>query len=187
MKIKNKIILSAIMLSSISFAQAGIQENSTQQEAVMTNINDTKDVQDLVINAVQGLLPYKSQVTVSDVKVDEQGNFVATNVLVMSKEDGGMNIAINKVQVTGLDVDGKVNGDFNIEFSGVSITNLGAVFASSDAVDASQQKDALIDAATNSDPIAMVANNIGEAIYTINMAYDYQNKKTVSKYEVNKW
>ncbi|QIW10597.1 hypothetical protein [Francisella sp. LA112445] len=145
-----------------------------------TTTQDTSVIKNTIVSNLDSLFPFQTNVTVGKVDKDSNGDFTASNILIVSSGKDNLNVSIDKLVVKGLKVNQKINDDVSIKVEGLRVTNLAASVASSSAVSANvDPKDLSGD--DNLYKIAM--NTIGKGVY--NFEIDYDHSDSTLKFELD--
>jgi hypothetical protein len=137
-----------------------------------TTTQDTSVIKNTIVSNLDSLFPFQTNVTVGKVDKDSNGDFTASNILIVSSGKDNPNVSIDKLVVKGLKANQKINDDVSIKVEGLRVTNLAASVASSSAVSANvDPKDLSGD--DNLYKIAM--NTIGKGVYNFEIDYDHSD------------
>lgn len=175
------------LLTSVCTAAIGTVNVYATDTAKMSQLSPQKqyDIKDMIISNIDSVFPFNTQITVGKVKQDEQGQVVATNILIMSGGVQNPNISINKLVLKGIKINEKIDNDFNVKIEGLSITNLPTSVANSSLVSAKVDPK---DLANDQGLFSIIMNVLGQGIYNLDLNYNNSDKtlKSVLTSSINK-
>ncbi|KFJ42190.1 hypothetical protein IBE48_06820 [Francisella philomiragia] len=169
MRLQKKILLTSLCLAT--FATTNLYA-TTATEATKLTSQEKYDNKEMLISNLDSLFPYPTKITVGSVSQDKSGSLVATDIMIISNDPKNPNISINKATFAGLKAGQTVKNDFNIKIEGLSVANLATAVANSNVVSSNTDPK---DLANNQGLFAIMMNTVGQAIYNLDINYDYSN------------
>ncbi|QIV94222.1 hypothetical protein [Allofrancisella frigidaquae] len=171
MKLKKIFLLTSVCI--ITLGAVGLYatdiNNGTQ---IQYSSSEYKNIEKIVIDNIDSLFPYQTQITVGDIKRGSDGQIIIEDVLVISG-DKNPNLSINEIITKDLNFGKNVTHDYVIKVKGLSITNLATSVANSNVVSAQTDPKNLVE---NKGLFSVIMNNLGQSIYDLEMVYNNYEK-----------
>lgn len=169
MRLQKKILLTSLCLAT--FATTNLYATTATGATKLTS-QEKYDNKEMLISNLDSLFPYPTKITVGSVSQDKSGSLVATDIMIISNDPKNPNISINKATFAGLKAGQTVKNNFNIKIEGLSVANLATAVANSNVVSSNTDPK---DLANNQGLFAIMMNTVGQAIYNLDINYDYTN------------
>ncbi|MEY8702380.1 hypothetical protein AB4F11_05135, partial [Francisella philomiragia] len=169
MRLQKKILLTSLCLATLATTNLYA---TTATEATKLTSQEKYDNKEMLISNLDSLFPYPTKITVGSVSQDKNGSLVATDIMIISTDPKNPNISINKASFEGLKAGQTVKNDFHIKIEGLSIANLATAVANSNVVSSNADPK---DLANNQGIFAILMNSIGQALYNLDINYNYNN------------
>jgi hypothetical protein len=175
MRLQKIVLLTSICTATL--ATSNLYAAQTPPTPALS-IREVFDIKDMIVNNINSLFPFQTQVNIGKLAKDDQGDIIASDILIISSGAKNPNISINKLILKGLSLNKQVKNDFSIKVEGLSVTNLASSIANSNLVNAKVDPK---DLAHNDGLYSIMMNTISQGIYDAELDYDYSESSVEFK------